>query len=279
MMPLVLNGFFRSGTSVLWRAIAEASPDKRVLYEPCHPDLLAHIRRPDDPDPLHGFALWHAYRPYLPVLEPLFAAYAPRASIYPHDGARVVAYARGLGRDLGADLVQVNRWHFVLGDLAAAGAPLVHVLRNPFDIYASFLRIFAQRRPRWARKMIHRLAPDYLPPNSWGMRRALGETGGTMPPRYLSRRGLDTFLAVWLRANAAGVSACAHHGGAVFWVEDIATDPRGFAAHLAGFGLGCDTALFARARVGQRPDAAQWARLQAVADRLGQGDLPARLRG
>lgn len=288
MTRVILNGFYRSGTSILWRALQRANPDRVILYEPCHPDLSELVTQAaSDPavNDLHGFRLWDEYIPHLDRLADLRAA-LPRGQVFAQDGAAVAQYAQGLFEGLGADVLQVNRWHYVLAPLVSrTGAAPVHILRNPVDIYRSFVGIFQGHRPQAASAVLRGVAPNYLPPKSWDMLTALqqapGHPGldrlrGVHP--VLSRQGFDVVLAVWIVTNAAALRACQQLGGQVWWIEDIVAAPQAYIAAMDALGFGTDATVFNPEKVGQLPDAAVWADFKSRADRYGLSDDLALIR-
>jgi len=58
----VLNGYFRSGTTILWHLLKLSHRDKVHIYEPFHPKLEYHLSNDiNKKDPLHGLQLWNDY--------------------------------------------------------------------------------------------------------------------------------------------------------------------------------------------------------------------------
>ena len=59
----IINGYFRSGTTLLWKLMSESLNTTQCFYEPLHPKLSEFIYRSnmDSIDELHGFNLWNEY--------------------------------------------------------------------------------------------------------------------------------------------------------------------------------------------------------------------------
>ena len=62
VLQVVLNGYFRSGTTILWHLLRLSQPDKLHLHEPFHPKLLWHLNNDiGKDDPMHMIPLWDDY--------------------------------------------------------------------------------------------------------------------------------------------------------------------------------------------------------------------------
>jgi len=61
-IEVVINGYFRSGTTILWHLLRQAHNNAIHLYEPFLPELKHRLKRfKGKPDPLHKIPLWDDY--------------------------------------------------------------------------------------------------------------------------------------------------------------------------------------------------------------------------
>lgn len=283
MSRLIVNGFFRSGTSILWQALEKANPERPVLYEPCHPDLadlVAEAAEGGEAHPIHGFRLWDAYTPYLEDVARLHNTYTRgNRHVFAFDDVVAADYAHKLFEITGASVLQANRWHFVLNEISAAtGARPMHLMRDPAGVYRSFQSIFRNNRSAWVGALLKAAAPNYLPPGSWEMLDALQQVSEYLPAqavpllrtrRFSPGKSQDVFLAVWLVSNAQAIRAAQESGGTIHWIEDIVHDPARFTAEIMPMGLRLDTSVFRPEKVGAVPTLASLSRYGENARRLG----------
>lgn len=153
-MPLVflLNGYFRSGTTLMYRVIKESNPDKLVFYEPLHNDLFLYLgnHKIGNIDKVHNICLWDEYllqgdefvdrlRKKHPCIDEPF----------PINSSKVISYLY-IFHNLQAPIVlQLNRIHFVLEKLTRHyNIPCVHIIRNPLDSFLSIINTYRQKRSR-----------------------------------------------------------------------------------------------------------------------------------
>jgi len=116
----VVNGYFRTGTTLLWNLIRLSNPHALHLYEPYHPELANKLEKwtIGSRDGLHGLPLWDDYFA-LPkrVLTHILATIPKENVVFDYEYA--IEHVKPL-KSLGVCVyLQPNRVHPVLGILGA----------------------------------------------------------------------------------------------------------------------------------------------------------------
>ena len=240
---VILNGYFRSGTSILWRLLRDANPARAVIYEPCHNDLFTAIEmaRNGRHSDLHQFPVWGDYLTLSEVqLARLRWSHPCLAGrVLPGDTAALLRYLATLRSVFGSDAVlQTNRWHFQLGQLAEADAEIFHVVRNPLAVYRSIVVGSDYRRRRnpliRARRLFNPAEQFY----GWRIANEIAPRYGTRLSSWLRWRPFDVFVYCWVLANAAALDALG--ASRLFSYEEICLAPSRFQSALHGAGLAAD---------------------------------------
>lgn len=243
---LVVNGFFRSGTSIVWSILRESNPDHDVFYEPCHGDLLRRIeefRRCGKVDPIHAMCLWEEYLRTPGLIERLRTVHPNVGRTFPENLTSLIPYVQEYHALPRRSVLQTNRWHFFLeGVHRETGCGVVHLVRNPFDIYRSIKRAYLttgdslDRTTKhllwWAlpgrafqiREMADYITPRYaLPPQTVGVR-------GAIRNRMLST--WKQFVLVWVITNYEAIRQTDRTGNLVTCYETLLQAPNEFAQAL-----------------------------------------------
>lgn len=139
-VKLVVNGYFRSGTTAVWELLKQNNCNSIVFYEPCHeklPLILDVVN--DEEDVLHGKKLWNEYFENKIYSSDIRKVHPNLGVVHPSESRKVLEYTN-IYHELAGDVVlQTNRWHEYLYDIHKEyDAVVVHLIRNPIDIYASF---------------------------------------------------------------------------------------------------------------------------------------------
>jgi len=141
----IINGYFRSGTTLLWKLVSESLSDTKCFYEPLHPKLSEFISSVDKDkvNELHGFTLWNEYI----LLDEEFK----RKLIELHPNRTVERFSWNdlkkyfdFYHELDCDvLLQTNRPHHHLDQTRDSyGAKIVHIVRHPFYVYSSIIKAY-----------------------------------------------------------------------------------------------------------------------------------------
>lgn len=244
---LVVNGFFRSGTSIVWSILRASNPSHDVFYEPCHGDLLRRIetfRRCAQADPVHAMCLWEEYLQDPGLLDRLRATHPNVGRPFPDNLVALLPYLNAyhtLPRD---SILQTNRWHFFLqGIHEETECGIVHLVRNPFDIYRSIARAYlttgdlldrtTKRMLWWAwpgRAFQIREMADYIILRYGLPSQAVGVRGAVRSRLMTNWR---QFLLVWVVSNFEAMRQVERIGHLVTSCEALLREPEMFAGALA----------------------------------------------
>jgi len=153
-MPLVflLNGYFRSGTTLLYKIIKQSNPEKLIFYEPFHNDLFLYLsnHKIGQIDKVHNIPLWDEYLLQgKEFIDKLREKHPCINEPFPIDASKVISYL-DIFHNLQAQVVlQPNRMHFVLGKIAQYyNVPCAHIIRDPLDTYLDIINTYRQKRNR-----------------------------------------------------------------------------------------------------------------------------------
>lgn len=238
-IKLIVNGFFRSGTTIIWRIFRDGNPTLAVFYEPCHGEIFGRIeaeRQSSDVDALHSMRVWSEYYERPELLEKLRWHHPNLGGQLPlaNKTCEYIENFEVMDQDC---ILQPNRWHFVLSDLTSKfGMPALHIIRNPNDVYSSIVdNFFNLGSPikRAAKRLVSFVNPG-RPFNLDQMAATITDRYDAHDPynpiksRLQSRRKL--FLKVWIRSNLQAIRSVGKENLIVY--EDLLSRPDAYAAEL-----------------------------------------------
>lgn len=245
-VQLVANGFFRSGTSILWQILKDSNRDHVVFYEPCHHELLMRVeryRRAPSIEPLHGMCLWQEYLDCPGLMDRLRWTHPNVGKVFPDTTENLLAYLRVYQSLPDFCLLQSNRWHFFLEAIhQETRCGIVHLVRNPFDIYRSIRVAYLSEGDRLSR-FKKWLLWDVLPGQAFQIQQmyaAIFQRYG-LPPNAITYTGTlrhrplstwNQFLVAWTMTNFEAIRQTDAVGGIVQSYEALLHDASGFAEQL-----------------------------------------------
>jgi hypothetical protein len=150
-IKFLINGYFRSGTTFLFNLVKEQLPDHQCFYEPCYPKLGLvvenHKRAKQKTDKLHNASLWNEYA------ELSASDFHAILRNHPNTSNKGISSDASLFQYLdiynnlqSPSVLQTNRYHLYLGAIQSHySIPVVHVIRNPIDIYFSLVKSYTKR--------------------------------------------------------------------------------------------------------------------------------------
>lgn len=150
-IKFLINGFFRSGTTFLFNQVKEHLPDHKCFYEPCYPKLgiiVKNYKRTNlKTDKLHNASLWNEYA------ELLDSDFHTILRNHPNTNNKGISNDSSLFNYLDTynnlnsqSVLQTNRYHLYLGAIQSRySIPVVHIIRNPIDIYYSLVKSYTKR--------------------------------------------------------------------------------------------------------------------------------------
>lgn len=144
MLKLVLNGFFRSGTTVLWKIIRESNPNMYVFCEPLHNELFSSIYREQTLKEMsHGYSTTDEYVKQGDCFLKRLRESHPAINgdmVYSYSINNVANYLKIFNSLDAPSVIQPNRLHFILSDLAEIfSCKIVHIIRHPLDVFLSVM--------------------------------------------------------------------------------------------------------------------------------------------
>ena len=150
---MIVQGVFRSGTSVLFRTLAHDSA-WTCYYEPLHPDLLDHVSEAEAANPSHPKS--SLYAPYQAVQPRLQEAFSPsfstdHATLEAEDSAAPLrSYLTLLTENRATTVLQFNRAFWMTSWLQSAvpEACFLHLVRDPRSVVWSQLTTSSGSRVR-----------------------------------------------------------------------------------------------------------------------------------
>ena len=146
----IFNGYFRSGTTLLWDILKISNPSICVFYEPLHQNLVNLVkkyRKTRSSDNLHGRKLWEEYLLQgEKFINDLSEKNIFRQSIYPFSLDELVNYLDVFNNIDTDTVLQANRLHFYLDEITNHyKTTSFHVLRSPARVYESLMAIYKQK--------------------------------------------------------------------------------------------------------------------------------------
>ena len=160
-IEVVVNGFYRSGTTMIWNLLKRSNPEKNIFYEPLNPYLSYYIRSEayyDVPNPLHNMYLFQEYSQIgNGFIDQIVDKHPALNHPLPNNKKELYEYLQ-LFHVLDNSILQVNRLHFHLNDIHKKyNAKIIHVIRNPFDVYHSIVIDFYKHhyKSKWKFKYIY----------------------------------------------------------------------------------------------------------------------------
>ncbi len=143
MIKFILNGSFRSGTTVLWKIMRESNPDMYVFWEPLNNELFLEIHREQNMKLCeHGGYVTTEYITHgedflksLRQTHPLIGE-----GVFTFKANEVIDYLKifeSLGKPV---ILQPNRMHFIISNISKTfDCKVAHLIRHPLDVFNSVM--------------------------------------------------------------------------------------------------------------------------------------------
>jgi len=142
-MPLkaILNGYYRSGTTIMWWILRLSNLDKPILYEPTSPVLLDFLKKWEfgKVDGLHRLPVFDGYFMMpKPCLDNFMASQTGRDVYLGHENAfKTLNPIHNCNREI---IIKTCQLHIILNKVANKyGCNYVHLVRHPADVFVSHL--------------------------------------------------------------------------------------------------------------------------------------------
>ena len=153
-IKFVVNGYFRSGTTFIWKSLKDTLPEYLGLYEPLHPKLAKYIqnaRMHHTKDPLHNEFLWDDYLAIDKKKMNVILLKHPNMTFHGIQSKKKLQDYLDEINTLKQDVfLQPNRMHFFLElPKQRYNAKIVHVIRDPIDVFQSMRSAYYKNTPLW----------------------------------------------------------------------------------------------------------------------------------
>jgi len=167
MIDGIWNGYYRTGTSIVWWILQRSNPNTVILYEPhscgVHNEFKTLNPKADTVNPLHGMPI---YKPYFMVPDDVrrrFLAMAKPKPVYTKDDFEDAVKTVEMFHDINQRvIIQSNQLHLILHDFAEYfSCNYVHMVRDPVEVLYSHAGNPSNLRKR-LQQLLVTYAPNYM---------------------------------------------------------------------------------------------------------------------
>ncbi len=141
MIKLIVNGYYRSGSTLLFKMLELANPKTLVLYEPLHPEIFFSFMRfgPNYIEPLHNYTIYRCYFK-LSKFKLIKQLHYKIGFNYFDWNKYTTSFFDAIHNINKPTILQLNRGHFILYNMYQRyKCRFIHVIRNPLDEWLSFI--------------------------------------------------------------------------------------------------------------------------------------------
>jgi len=168
-MPIVgiLNGYYRTGTTIVWWVLQQSNPDTPIIYEPHSCGVYSEFihLKPNalTINPLHGLPI---YLPYFMVERRLFERYLAVAKPLPvytkNDLNLALVTIEPFHESEKRCIIQSNQLHPILHEVSwHYRCPYVHIVRDPAEVIYSHAGSPSKLRRR-LQELLIAWAPNFM---------------------------------------------------------------------------------------------------------------------
>ncbi len=260
MIKFILNGFQRSGTTLMWKLMKRSNPGMIHLYEPFQETVAEVEKFEDKVIRIHGDKVWKDYS-YLPpsVLEKLKQKRRELKSkvnvnnlnfsyFYPTDIKEVSDYLdliNGIDKPV---TLQLNRGALILPELSEKyKCSYAHIIRNPYDVWISFMKPLTSDGWRsFARKHVFMRTYGYY----WDLDNIYNflKRYDDSVPEIKKGDYVGKFVVNWSYINYYAIKKLDNRGIA-FWVEDLNEENLKKLEQHSGIKFDLSTVKYSRERL------------------------------
>jgi len=237
-MPVcgILNGYYRSGTTILWWIFQLSNLEDVWIYEPHSPAVHGELKKATfwTINRLHNLPI---YFPYFVVRDDIRNEYLAKAkprSIYDSPGD-AIATVEMFDKAQRRVYIQPNQLHYVLKSVAEHfDCPFVHVVRDPAETFWSHLPKELRSEKALAEiaegKHYDRLKGSFWIHDCYEVARKVCKI------EVSKKNVLEEFAVSWFCANYVAYKQCGDDRGLFLRFEDFVVEPdetfRKAAKHL-----------------------------------------------
>ncbi len=258
MIKLIFNGYYRSGTTMMYKILKKSNPKTDCFYEPLHPNLFNEITK-GTATSLHKFYPWSDYN------ESNFKSVSKRYrlvhsklkktgdDIIPTN-LQEIRPLFDLFQNFKKDVVlQPNRCHLVLKEATSNyNCKFVHIVRNPINVWLSQTLTPPIRNRDRLRKTYGFVTSlfgktgkkyflmKYLPKNKEVGNFFFGDSDYKLIANKFNRpinekNQLSKMLTVWTYFNYQAFVQASNGNGMIVFYEDIVLEPEKWLKIISNF--------------------------------------------
>lgn len=250
-IKMVINGYYRSGTTFLWRSMQKSFTDHMCFYEPLHPHLPMYIAKEKLHKKKHIFHDVNLWNEYLTLnetaLSRLLAHHPMRLKAGITAPEQLFQYFDQFDNMAKEVILQPNRAHFFLNEIAQNyGCKVIHVLRNPSDVYKSIMAAYSVSDQHNAvSSFLRSVLKRYRKDRTFGIRDEFNWIKKNRPTISLSKddnfasarqiSAYQKYVAVWIISNYNAVLGVRRAKGLVCCYEELYKDKTKLEFDIASY--------------------------------------------
>ncbi|XOF33708.1 MAG: hypothetical protein ACL93V_17225 [Candidatus Electrothrix sp. YB6] len=217
---IIINGYFRSGTTIIWHLIKHSNKNRLFLYEPCHQDICDKILHSSkDAHPIHGIKLWEDYSFLSDEIINIFMCH--RGDSFFPNYSFFSLLTNILSEQPDFIGYQTNRCHFILKDFAKDKNFIpIHIIRNPVSVWNSMINF---KIKSGVFPFLERAKFFLFKKNLFNINDQLKEILDFHVKKDFScierESAFMSFIFIWLICNAYSIEQCNSYGGKVFFFQ------------------------------------------------------------
>lgn len=269
MIRLIINGYYRTGSTVLFRIVKESNKNMLVVYEPLQPEMFYSliVGRKGEENELHGYPVFDSNFELYQLNPNLRKLHEKIKLSYFFFNKFLIRYLDEINKIKKATILQTNTLHFLLSPLCKRyNCRFIHIIRNPLDEWHSFNnptllgKIEKERKFQKIKRFFSNITKEgytkaiiYLP-YLIRMKKYLKYLG-KMGPFHLEmefkelckkfkinekigKDKFDGFILLWTFINYYAIKQTnlkKEKIGKIIWYEDLLDDPRKKLRELQNF--------------------------------------------
>lgn len=247
-MKAIINGWYRTGSTLLFYIVDESNPKIKVFVEPLHPrayyNQVGYSKNNPQPKERKNYLLLEDDK-YIKLRKKHF----PINFNYFMFNKKIKDYLKEFNQ-INSSVIQTNRTHFYLEELANKyGGKYIHIIRNPLDEWKSFKEKNPSGKSRKLPfkkelKRILNLGKNF--PKNIGdffyvvkfQFKKLKKSPKKSGPFYLNNEfeklfpekknipGFEKFVLLWHKINYNVIKNLNKRNGKIIWYDDLINEPE-----------------------------------------------------
>jgi len=249
-IKIILNGYYRSGTTFLWKYLKDSFPEHISFYEPLHTELALSIHQEEkggENNRLHGEFLWQEYLNLTSEKLSQIIAHNPNANKEGIKSEQDLLTYLDLFEEMKEKVIlQPNRLHFFIDTVSKEyNSKMIHVIRHPLDVYASMKKAYLN-----VKSPVYKIAKKLFYPGFWispgfdlsKEYRWINENKKypidkrcNWFNKYFSLDHFGKFVVIWTISNYYAIKSIEKNKGLILVYEELVDNPKKISKDLEKF--------------------------------------------